>query len=472
MLSWGVIQGEVHEQEGFAVPMGIGDVRVAARGDWLVERIVATGSLIVRKIGATRRGEMAVHRFLSSPYVSVNTIVETLGARTAEQCAGRRIVAIQDTSEINFAGRSARRRGLGPGGNGRDPGFFMHPVIAVDVDSKAVAGLVDAQIWTRDTVAAGGRGSRAFAEKESVRWLNGCETAAETLAGAASVTMIADRESDIYELFVGRPERLDLIVRSAQDRSMADGGLLFDALATAPELARRCIKVPPRGPGDAGREAELVIKAGPVRIARPSNRPASAQLPGEITLTMVEAIEIDPPSPKQAIVWRLLTTHDAGDAGAAAEIIDLYRLRWRIEQVFRALKSDGMALEDSQLVDAERLFILATMGLAAAVRTIQLVDARDGSSRPLTDVIDASLSAPLAAISRSLEGNTERQKNPHPPDSLAFLAWVCARLGGWNCYYKPPGPKTMRSGWNQLAAMLQGYLLAEQRHETLNEALS
>ena len=30
----------------------------------------------------------------------------------------------------------------------------------------------------------------------------------------------------------------------------------------------------------------------------------------------------------------------------------------------------------------------------------------------------------------TLEGATERQKNPHPPDSLAFAAWVGARLGG------------------------------------------
>ena len=28
-----------------------------------------------------------------------------------------------------------------------------------------------------------------------------------------------------------------------------------------------------------------------------------------------------------------------------------------------------------------------------------------------------------------------------PPRSLAWLAWIIARLGGWNCYYKPPGPK-------------------------------
>jgi hypothetical protein len=37
------------------------------------------------------------------------------------------------------------------------------------------------------------------------------------------------------------------------------------------------------------------------------------------------------------------------------------------------------------------------------------------------------------AIGPTLEGNTERQKNPHPPHSLAWLAWIIARLGGWNC---------------------------------------
>src|SRR5215831_2722902 len=139
------------------MPFAIGNARAAARGEWLMERIVATGSLVVRKIGVDRAGEMAVHRFLSSPFVSVGSIVATVAARTGEQCAGRRIVAIQDTTEVNFKGRSARRRGLGPGGNGRDPGFFLHPVIAVDADDEAVIGLLAAQIWTREEGRVGSR---------------------------------------------------------------------------------------------------------------------------------------------------------------------------------------------------------------------------------------------------------------------------------------------------------------------------
>jgi hypothetical protein len=39
-------------------------------------------------------------------------------------------------------------------------------------------------------------------------------------------------------------------------------------------------------------------------------------------------------------------------------------------------------------------------------------------------------------------------------------AWIAARLGGWNCYYGKPGPKTMRDGWDELIPLIQGFLLA------------
>jgi hypothetical protein len=64
------------------------------------------------------------------------------------------------------------------------------------------------------------------------------------------------------------------------------------------------------------------------------------------------------------------------------------------------------------------------------------------------------------AIGATLEGKTERQKNPHSPHSLAWLARIIARLGGWNCYYKPPGPKTMPAGWRQFESMAAGFTVA------------
>jgi hypothetical protein len=441
--------------------MCFGDIRVAERADWLIERVATAGTLVLRKLGETRAGEKAVHRFLSSPYVSVDRIVETLAARTAVQCAGRRILAVQDTTEINFAGRDKKRRGFGPAGDGKTPGFFIHPVVAIDVESEAVVGLVDAEIWTRSAGRVASRRNRTIEAKESARWLSGCQAAASVLSDAAAVTMVADRESDIYLLFARKPERLDLIVRAGQDRSLADGGKLFAALADAEPLRRSEVRVAPRGPGDKGRIATVELRARPVRIGRPETvgRSEAAEV---VELTLLEAREVNAPSGKTPLLWRLLTTREVTCAAQAEDIVQLYRLRWRIEQIFRALKSDGLALDDSQLIEAERMFNLAAIGLAGAIRTIQLVDARDGGPRPASDVIDANFAVALERLSKKLEGKTLRQKNPHPLGSLAFVSWIAARLGGWNCYYKPPGPKTMRDGWNRLAATLEGYALATQ----------
>lgn len=427
-----------------------------------MERTVACGSLTIRTIGETRAGEIGVHRFLDCPAVTVDEIIGTLAARTAAACAGRRIVAVQDTSEINFRGRDRGRRGLGRGGDGIGLGFFLHPVIAVDADDEAVLGLLDAQIWTRGPDQDGSvrqRRERELAEKESVRWLNGTHAATQRAQAAAQLIVVGDRDSDIYALFARRPLRADLLVRAAQDRAVDGDGRLFAAPAVWPALASYALAVPPRGPGDRGRTASMELRAGTVCIRRPRNGLVETD-PARLTLTLVEAIETNPPPGAAPICWRLLTTLPAETAGQAREIVHLYRLRWRIEQTFRALKGDGLGLPDVQLRDAGRLFKLAAIGLGAAVRTIQLVDARDGGSRPASDVADPALVEAAEAIGPTLEGNTARQTNPHPPRSLAWLAWIVARLGGWTGYYKPPGPKTMRRGWDRLAAMAEGYTIA------------
>lgn len=115
-------------------------------GRTLIERVMETGSLVIRRLGPDRAGEMAIHWFLSAASVSTGETVATLAMRTVAACAGRPIVAVQDTTEINFADREERRRGLGPAGDGISAGFFVHPLIAVDSGTDAVLGLLDAQI--------------------------------------------------------------------------------------------------------------------------------------------------------------------------------------------------------------------------------------------------------------------------------------------------------------------------------------
>jgi hypothetical protein len=163
--------------------------------------------------------------------------------------------------------------------------------------------------------------------------------------------------------------------------------------------------------------------------------------------------------------WLLLTTILARNEAEAADVVRLYRLRWSTEQTFRMLKTHGLGIEDVQTAEPHRLFNLAAVATSAAVRIIQLVDARDGSSRPASDVASAEQITAAAALCRSLEGKTDRQRNPHAAGSLAWISWTIARLGGWNCYYKPPGPKTMRDGWQRFATIAEGFALAREAQD-------
>jgi hypothetical protein len=408
---------------------------------------------------------MSAQRFLASAHVSHEEILATAGRRAALACAGRRIVAAQDTTEINFSGRDRGRKGLGPAGDGKTPGFFCHAMVAIDVDDEALLGIVHARIWTRSGKPAPARRERGIEDKESMRWLEATTAAGDLLATASQLIVLGDREFDIYSQFVRVPPGVELIVRAAQDRRLADNDeSLFSAACDWREFGAMDVHVPPHRPGEAGRTARVSVKAGRVCIARPRNGANSAD-PPSVTLTLVEVHESNPPKGHKPVVWRLLTTMSVcgqpDEFAAANEIVQLYRLRWRIEQVFRAMKSDGLRLEETQVQEASRLFKLAAIALTAAARTMQLVDARDGGPRPASDVADDDLITAAEAIGPTLEGKTARQRNMHPPRSLAWLAWIVARLGGWNCYYKPPGPKTMRAGWTRLAAMTDGYILAK-----------
>ena len=168
--------------------------------------------------------------------------------------------------------------------------------------------------------------------------------------------------------------------------------------------------------------------------------------------------------PTGPIVWRLLTTHAATSLAEAARIIDLYRRRWIIEQLFRTLKSQGLDLEDSFLSDGDALECLAATALIAAASIMQLVQGRGeaGSALPASRVFSPAEVSVLEALARKLEGKTEKQKNPHPKQSLAWAAWGIARAGGWNGYAseRPPGPITFARGLRRFHAIAEGFALA------------
>ena len=75
----------------------------------------------------------------------------------------------------------------------------------------------------------------------------------------------------------------------------------------------------------------------------------------------------------------------------------------------------------------------AVIALVAAMRAMQLVLARDGTTwQPLTDAVDSTERTPLSELNARLEGRTEKLRNSDDPGLLAWHAWIVARFGGWH----------------------------------------
>jgi hypothetical protein len=109
-------------------------------------------------------------------------------------------------------------------------------MVAVDVESEAVLGVVHAHIWTRPTEEMAARRSRTIEDKESFRWIQGSAVAGKLLCAAAQLIVVGGRESDIYSQFARVPMGAELIVRAAQNRKLDNDEELFDA----PRNCRAC----------------------------------------------------------------------------------------------------------------------------------------------------------------------------------------------------------------------------------------
>lgn len=415
-----------------------------------------------RAAGGLRSDVVRYGRFLDNPRVTVEALLAGWGERTALAAAGRHVLAIQDTSEIHFRTTAERQRGLGEIGKGVGRGVLLHAMLALDAATDSCLGLVAGQIWTRPGRITVAHNKRPLAEKESQRWLGTAERAKEVLAGAAMVTVIADRESDIYTEWATLPARhFHLLTRSMQDRRLAGGGSLYEAGARLPVAAITDIALPARADRPA-RTAKLALRFGSVTLRKPCGT-LEKGLPKTVTLSLVEVVELDAPAGVEPLHWRLLTTHNVPDAASAWQIVAWYKKRWTIEQLFRLLKKQGLQLEDSRLETAERLLKLTAIATKAAAITLQLLQARDGRTNdPASLAFDKTQIEALLAVETRYNGRTKLQSNPHPKRSLAWAAWIIARLGGWDGYPRTrPGPITFKHGLEHFLAIVQGWSLRD-----------
>ena len=414
---------------------------------------------MIKRLGNTRAEEIRFGRFLNNENVTHQEILNVESERVAACAAGRDVLVIQDTTEINFSGHTGSKKGFGTVGNGEDIGLFLHPQFVLDATSGGVLGIAGCAIMNRRRHVKMPSRKRPPDKRESRRWLEGMELAGRVLKESAFITVVADRESDIYEAFAGCPENVHLLTRAAQNRCLADGDYLFETLRRKPIVARYEIDVPQKVKRSA-RQATVALRYSRVELRRPSTRSQTCNKE-TVSLTAVFVEEMSPPSGADPVQWMLLTTRDIESLDEAQRIVRLYRLRWTIEELNRAMKSQGMDIEESQLTRASAMKKLCVLALIAASRAIQLVRARNGWTRQkMTDGFDKEDQPILEKANKKMEGKTEKQKNPHRRGSLAWAAWIIGRLGGWTGYYKPPGPKIMHIGLKRFDAMKEGWMFS------------
>jgi hypothetical protein len=341
--------------------------------------------------------------------------------------------------------------------------LLLHPMLAVDADNGTCLGLLSGQIWTRKGRRTVSHDRRELTDKESQRWIATALEAKPLLAKAAMVTALGDRESDIFALYASAAEQhFHVIARSMHDRKLADDSGLYATSEVMAAVDQRAIVLPARAQR-AERVVPLELRFGAVNLARPQSK-FLRHLPESLPLTLVDVREVDPEAGTEPLHWRLLTTHSVTNAEQAWRIVDWYKQRWLIEQFFRVLKTQGFRLEDSQVATADRLLKLVAIAAKAAVITIQLLQARDGrGQQPIHLAFKANEVAALTALNQDIEAKSKRLKNPHPPDSLAWAAWIIGRLGGWDGYpsSKPPGPITMKHGLEYFHAVATGWSLRD-----------
>jgi len=455
------------------------DLRYANSFAVLSEKMIKNRELSIQKLASSKKEANRYYSFLKSKRVSVEETIRMSCAIRPEMVANRDVLHIGDTSTYNLSKRKGRIQDmekLGVLQDGKTPGFFLHAGMAVDAERMTILGLADVQLWNRPKVDAPtieGQ-PKKLADKESYKWYVGSQNANNALQAAGRVTHLYDSEADSFALMEGIIDELknDLIIRAHHNRQVIWKGQqlsLSECLDQSEALGRYEIKLRALDhySWTAGkrirrkaREAVIELRAVKVELLAPAESNNKRKLP----LYMVEARETtaDLPKGEQPVIWRLWTTHVVESFDQAKKIVDFYNGRWMIEQLFRTTKKKGFNQEATELETTEAILKQATIVISTACKVLQLVYARDKyQGLPIGDGFNSTQQELLQKLNTQLQGNTEKQKNPFPPDQLGWAAWVIARLGGWKGYQsaKPPGPLTMKYGVEKFYTLLQGYLL-------------
>jgi len=444
-----------------------GDKRIEKRAAQVLQKLTMGRNSSLRQITQDNAEQKSFYRLFNNESFSEKEIEQSIIKRCVDLSKGRHLLCIQDTTEFNLSGHSGRVKpgsGLGKTSKSDVLGFMLHSSLVVDRQRATALGYSYIKTWERKEEAAD-KHQRKYQQlpidqKESYKWIEASKKSKELLDEAESITIVADRESDIYDLLtLADRDKLHVLLRSSSNRSLAGGGTLAEHLLNLPVMHHYDLVL--NGDVRKGiekRTAHMALKWSRVSVLRSKSKP-SRGLPQTVELYVVEASE---QGKRNGIYWRLLTSHIVEDSKDAMQMIQWYKQRWHIEQIHRLLKTEGFRIERSQLERGWAIRKLTLLAMTATLRILQMMLAyEDDHEQPIDEVFDQDQRQCLTMMNKQLEGSTDKLKNPSSPDTLKWATWIIGRLGGWKGYtsQRKPGPIVLQKGLARFYHVYEGWIV-------------
>jgi Transposase DNA-binding/Transposase DDE domain len=448
-----------------------GDKRIDERGCQLHGRLFRSATRSIQAMASNRAEQKGFYRFLHNAKTTEKKLIAELTGRCQKLSAGKVVLSIQDTSEINLsahAGRIDKRSGVGGiDDNQGGIGFKIHPSFVVDAMTCFPIGFSGIRIWNREEGMADkyerGYSKLPIEEKESYKWIASSDESKKVLSKAKAVIIVQDREGDIFEQFVQVPDdQTFLLIRSRVNRNVGKDAKLWDALGKATLLGQYELQLSSDSQRkEPARTAIIEVRCVEVKLRCPRHDKKNHSQ--TVTAYAIEAKEINTGA-KEPVHWRLLTTWPVNSYADALQIIEWYSWRWLIEELFRMLKKEGFDIEASEMESGWAIRKLTVMMLDVLVKLMQMHIAYhcpEEESPETATVFTLKQQECLVAMNETMEGKTKALKNPYSPNQLKWAVWIIARIGGWKGYssQRPPGMTTLFKGLEKFYLTYDGWSL-------------
>lgn len=449
------------------------DVRSGKRAEKIMVDLLNFGSVVVNKFCQTHTDKIGAYRMLGNDSFDHDDLAKGVYRSCKKNGHSGHLIGIQDTTELNFTYHMGRigkdDKDIGPVTKNDNAGFFCHPMLVIDPIHQLPVGFSFINIWNRswDKLNKHERNfhHQDIKEKESYRWIRSAQETKDLLSEANCLTIIGDRESDIYDEFVSVPDsRTHLLVRSSVNRILyGEKQNLFEKLSSSIQRATYELDIHSNAKRTK-HKAKMSLKYERVKISRPKNTVKGSN-PDFVEMWAIEARELPESVPlrEEPVLWRLLTTHNIDCVEDALKYIEWYSLRWLIEELFRIIKSKGFCIESAQLETGAGLKKLCILALQAALIIMTLKLSLNNTHKIKASLIFSEEQIQFLEIYMGeLEGKTEKLKNPYEGGTVQWASWAIARLGGWSGFISqgPPGYITLKDGLDRFYDKAESFKVA------------